>query len=128
MGKNPVSPKAVAVFFAAVLLAPGFALAQPASASPASRNDAIASSSAAGARVENRALARLVKRTLRRSSALTTTNITVRANGGVVTLLGTVPTSEQVTQAENIAAAVPGVTSVTNRLTVNPIQGRPDGH
>jgi hypothetical protein len=40
---------------------------------------------------------------------------------------GTVPTTEELSQATNLAASVAGVTPVNNRLTVNPIQGKADG-
>ncbi|KXU83965.1 hypothetical protein CI15_25980 [Paraburkholderia monticola] len=45
-------------------------------------------------------------------------NITVRANNGVVTLTGSVPSAEQVDLATNIAKGVPGVQSVTSRVAV----------
>jgi len=44
--------------------------------------------------------------------------IQVAARSGVVTLTGTVPSREDIAEAERIAAAVDGVTSVRNELRV----------
>jgi osmotically-inducible protein OsmY len=46
----------------------------------------------------------------------------VAARNGVVTLTGTVPAQEDVTEAARIASAVDGVRSVRNELKVGPIQ------
>jgi serine/threonine protein kinase len=48
--------------------------------------------------------------------------IVVAARNGVVTLTGTVPAQEDVTEAARIASAVDGVRSVRNELKVGPIQ------
>ena len=45
-------------------------------------------------------------------------NISVIAKGGTVTLDGTVVDASQIEKVSEIAKGVPGVTSVTNRLTV----------
>lgn len=127
MSKNPLRSTAVFAVLVSYLSEPFGVLAQPAYSSSSPLVGAVTSSANGNSKAENRALARLVKRTLRKSSALTTTNITVRAKAGIVTLLGTVPTAAEVSQAVNLAETVPGVTSVNNRLTVDPIQGRADG-
>jgi osmotically-inducible protein OsmY len=45
-------------------------------------------------------------------------NIGITARNGAVTLNGTVTDASQVNQVAEIAKGVPGVTSVTNKLTV----------
>jgi osmotically-inducible protein OsmY len=45
-------------------------------------------------------------------------NISVIARGGAVTLDGTVADATQIDKVTEIATGVPGVMSVTNRLTV----------
>jgi hypothetical protein len=52
--------------------------------------------------------------------------ILVAARSGVVTLTGTVPSREDIAEAERIAAAVDGVTSVRNELRVG-AAGSPSG-
>jgi len=127
MSKIPLRSTVLVVLLISSLSGTLGVFAQPASSSSSSTAGAVASTTNGNSRAENRALARLVKRTLRKSSALTTANITVRAKAGIVTLLGTVPTDEEVSQAANLAETVPGVTSVNDRLTVNALQGRADG-
>jgi osmotically-inducible protein OsmY len=98
------------------------AYAQPQSASSNAVAQAAtgSSQSAAELRTANRQLARDVRRALRsaRSQGLRASNVTVRANNGVVTLTGSVPTAEQVDLATNVARRVPGVASVTSRVAV----------
>jgi hyperosmotically inducible protein len=71
-------------------------------------------------RTTNRQLARDVRRALRKAShsGLRPSNITVRANNGVVSLTGSVPASDQIDLAINVAKQVPGVQSVNSRLIV----------
>jgi hyperosmotically inducible periplasmic protein len=45
-------------------------------------------------------------------------NIFVRARSGAITLSGSVPDVALISKAAEVAAGVPGVTSVTNRLSV----------
>jgi osmotically-inducible protein OsmY len=45
-------------------------------------------------------------------------NISVTAKGGAVTLSGTVTDASQIAQVAEVAKGVPGVISVTNKLTV----------
>jgi hyperosmotically inducible periplasmic protein len=66
----------------------------------------------------DRALAKAVRRALARGQGVNVSNVFVRARGGAVTLSGTVSDNGQINQAERIARTVPGVTSVSNRLSL----------
>ena len=50
----------------------------------------------------------------------TLTSVNVDTNGAIVTLSGTVPTIEDMRQAELVAKTVDGVTRVVNNLEVKP--------
>ncbi|NML97086.1 BON domain-containing protein [Paraburkholderia sp. RP-4-7] len=80
-----------------------------------------ASTSAVSSKTANRALQKNVRRALSRSKGLSVANILVRAQGGAITLQGTVPESGQIDLATKIAGGVAGVTSVVNRLTVSAV-------
>ena len=79
-----------------------------------------ASGSAAPAtgRKANRALRRQVYNAIVKNKEISAGNISVVARDGAVTLNGTVTDSSQVGKVAEIAKGVPGVTSVTNKLTV----------
>jgi hyperosmotically inducible periplasmic protein len=66
----------------------------------------------------DRALAKEVRRALGRAQGVDVSNVFVRARSGAVTLSGSVRDSAQISQAEQVARAVPGVTSVSNRLSI----------
>ena len=66
----------------------------------------------------DRALRRKVYAAIGKEKAIDAGNISVRAKNGAVTLTGTVSDTAQVGKVEEIAKGVPGVTSVTNKLTV----------
>lgn len=66
----------------------------------------------------DRALAKAVRRALAKGQGVDVSNVFVRARGGAVTLSGTVGDNGQVNQAGEIARTVPGVTSVSNRLSL----------
>ena len=66
----------------------------------------------------DRALRRKVYAAIGKEKAINAGNISVRAKNGAVTLTGTVSDTAQVGRVEEIAKGVPGVTSVTNKLTV----------
>jgi hyperosmotically inducible protein len=70
-------------------------------------------------RAADRKLGRDVRRALARAQGFNVSNVFVRARGGAVTLTGSVPEGGMIQQAADIAKGVPGVTSVTNRLSVN---------
>jgi hyperosmotically inducible protein len=68
---------------------------------------------------ENRKLGRQVRIALSKSKeGIDVSKIDVRARGGAVTLSGTVPDQSQIDAATAAAKSVPGVTSVSNKLSV----------
>jgi osmotically-inducible protein OsmY len=109
-----------AVLFA---LASFHAWAQPGAseASAASNSTAVAVSggmTAKDTRAANRALRRKVYAAIVKHREITAGDISVVAKGGAVTLNGTVVDASQIDKVAEIAQGVPGVTSVTNRLSV----------
>jgi osmotically-inducible protein OsmY len=65
----------------------------------------------------DRKLGYTVRKALSKSQGVDVSNITVRSRGGAITLSGSVPEEGQIAKAEEVAKSVPGVTSVTNKLT-----------
>lgn len=63
-------------------------------------------------------LARDVRKALAKTQNFNVSNVFVKARGGVVTLSGSVPEGPQIQQAADVAQGVPGVTSVSNHLTL----------
>jgi hyperosmotically inducible periplasmic protein len=59
-----------------------------------------------------------VRRALSKTKGMVVKNIFVRARSGAITLSGSVPDVALISKAAEAAAGVPGVTSVTNRLSV----------
>ena len=109
-----------AVLFA---LASFHAWAQPGAseANAASNATAVAASggmTARDVRKANRALRRRVYAAIVRHKEISAGDISVVAKGGAVMLNGTVVDASQIDKVADIAQGVPGVTSVTNRLTV----------
>lgn len=82
------------------------AMAAPASAAPATGKKA------------NRALRRQVYAAIGKHKEISAGNISVIAKDGAVTLNGTVTDASQVGKVAEITKSVAGVTSVTNKLTV----------
>lgn len=72
-------------------------------------------------KVESRRTVHAVRRALEHTPGITTSDITVLARAGTVTLLGSVPDQNQIIHAEAVAASVPNVQSVNNQLTVRPL-------
>jgi hyperosmotically inducible periplasmic protein len=94
---------------------------QPASAAAGMAAASAAEASAASpanARKANRALRRQVYAAIGKHKEISAGNISVIARNGAVTLNGSVTDASQVNQVAEIAKSVPGVTSVTNKLTV----------
>ncbi|MGF6605818.1 hyperosmotically inducible protein [Paraburkholderia sp. WSM4175] len=89
-------------------------------ASAPSGAPAMSASAAApvSSRQANRALRRQVYAAIGKHKEISAGNISVIAKGGAVTLSGTVTDASQINQVAEIAKGVPGVTLVTNKLTV----------
>jgi osmotically-inducible protein OsmY len=69
-------------------------------------------------RKADRALRRRIYAAIGKDKEISAGDISVVAKDGAVTLNGTVTEAAQIGKAEAIARGVPGVTSVTNKLTV----------
>ncbi len=91
---------------------------EPAGAPGASAMAASGSAAPATGRKANRALRRQVYNAIAKHKEISAGNISVTAKDGVVTLNGTVTDASQVGKVAEIASGVPGVTSVTNKLTL----------
>ena len=106
-----------------IVLASAHAWAQAGASetSAASNGTAVAASggmTAKDIRKADRALRRKVYSAIVTHKEINAGNISVIAKGGTVTLDGTVVDASQIEKVSEIAKGVPGVTSVTNRLTV----------
>jgi hyperosmotically inducible protein len=99
-----------------LLLTAGLALAIP----PAlAQNDAATTAAPAqSSKQADRALAKAVRRAFSKAQGFDASGVFVKARGGAVTLSGSVKDGSQIAQAEQIARSVPGVTSVSNKLTL----------
>ncbi|CAL8480089.1 BON domain-containing protein [Caballeronia novacaledonica] len=95
----------------------GSAYAQSSDVAPATS----AAPSAKSTKAANRQLAKDVRKSLTKVKGLSVSNISVRANGGAVTLAGTVPDAAQIDKATEAAKGTAGVTSVRNALTIREI-------
>ena len=84
--------------------------------------DAGSTPSAKAVRAVNRKLAKNVRSAMAKAKGIDMTQLFVYAKGGVVTLSGSVPKSDQAARAGEIARSVPGVSSVDNRLGVYAIE------
>jgi hyperosmotically inducible protein len=89
--------------------------AQASNAMPMAQSPAASSGKATPA---DKQLARDVRKALSKAPNFNVSNVYVKARGGVVTLSGSVPDGSQIGQAAEVAQAVPGVTSVSNYLTL----------
>jgi osmotically-inducible protein OsmY len=63
-------------------------------------------------------LARDVRKALSKAPNFNVSNVFVKARGGLVTLSGSVSDGPQLQQAAEVTKGVPGVTSVSNHLTL----------
>jgi osmotically-inducible protein OsmY len=89
--------------------------AQATNAMPMTSSPAASSSKATPA---DKKLARDVRKALSKAPDFDVSNVFVKARGGVVTLSGSVPDGPQIQQAAEVTKGVPGVTSVSNHLTL----------
>ncbi|RQS06122.1 BON domain-containing protein [Burkholderia sp. Bp8998] len=74
--------------------------------------------SAKAVRQANRALRRKVYAALAQHKEIDAGSISVTAKGGAVTLNGTVAEASQIETVGNVAKSVAGVTSVTNKISI----------
>ncbi|APA88915.1 BON domain-containing protein [Paraburkholderia sprentiae WSM5005] len=95
------------------------AYAQASDAQAPADMQAAPATNAKATRAADRKLGRDVRRALGRAPGFNVSNVFVRARGGAVTLSGSVPEGGMIQQAADVAKGVPGVTSVTNKLTLN---------
>ena len=77
-----------------------------------------AESNVKATKAANRKLRRDVLRALAKTPGLNNERISVRANGGAVTLSGSVPVADQIQKAGDAARQVSGVNSLSNRITL----------
>jgi osmotically-inducible protein OsmY len=96
---------------------PGGTASAPAGAQGASEMTASGAVAPVG-RKADRALRRRVYAAIGKAKEISAGDISVTAKDGSVTLNGTVTEAVQIGKAEAIARGVPGVTSVTNKLSV----------
>jgi hyperosmotically inducible protein len=89
--------------------------AQTSNAMPMASSPAASSGKATAA---DKMLARDVRKALSKAPNFNVSNVFVKARGGVVTLSGSVPDGPQIQQAADVAKGVPGVTSVSNHLSL----------
>ncbi|MFL9961441.1 BON domain-containing protein [Paraburkholderia sediminicola] len=89
--------------------------AQASNAMPMASSPAASSGKATPA---DKQLARDVRKALSKAPNFNVSNVFVKARAGVVTLSGSVPDGPQIQQAADVAKGVPGVTSVSNHLSL----------
>jgi osmotically-inducible protein OsmY len=112
----------VAALSAAIAPLAAFAQDGDNSAAVPSAAAAGSASSAKSIRAANRKLAKNVRTAMAKAKGIDMTQLFVYAKGGAITLSGSVPKSDQVDRAGEIARSVPGVSSVDNRLSVYAIE------
>ncbi|MCX5542687.1 BON domain-containing protein [Paraburkholderia sp. CNPSo 3076] len=118
MKKTTVAGLAIAMLVAAASMS---AWAQGEASTPAGAQAASATAAPTAVptdRQANRAMRRKVYAAIGKDKSINAGNISVGARGGAITLNGTVSDTAQIARVEEIARGVPGVTSVTNKLTV----------
>jgi len=121
MKKTKALGLTIAALGAAVSVGAWSQTAQVASApAVAQGSSALAASGAAAptGRKADRALRRKVYAAIGKYKEINAGDISVTTKDGAVTLNGTVAETAQIAKAEAIARGVPGVTSVSNKLTV----------
>lgn len=96
---------------------PQDASSAPAGVQAASAVQALGAAAPTGKQAD-RALLRKVYAAIGKDKSISAGNISVRAKSGAVTLTGTVLETAQLGKVEDIVKSVHGVTSVTNKLTV----------
>jgi hyperosmotically inducible periplasmic protein len=110
-----------AVLGVAIAAASISAWAQDGASAVASAGTAVTTSggmAGKAARQANRALRRKVYAALAKHKEIDAGDIGITAKGGAVLISGTVPEASQIGQVTEVTKSVPGVTSVTSKLTV----------
>ena len=126
---NKVKSKMRAIVRFGLVAALSAAIAPLAAFAQDGNNGAAVASAAAGSassaksiRAANRKLAKNVRTAMAKAKGIDMTQLFVYAKAGAITLSGSVPKSDQVDRAGEIARSVPGVSSVDNRLSVYAIE------
>jgi osmotically-inducible protein OsmY len=126
---NKVKSKMRAIVRFGLVAALSAAIAPLAAFAQDGNNSAAVASAAAGSassaksiRAANRKLAKNVRTAMAKAKGIDMTQLFVYAKAGAITLSGSVPKSDQVDRAGEIARSVPGVSSVDNRLSVYAIE------
>ncbi|CAB3760957.1 hypothetical protein GQ57_38675 [Burkholderia sp. MSh2] len=96
----------------------GSVYAQSSDATAAEAPAAASKAAAKTAKKANRKLGYAVRKAITKEQGVDVANLVVRSKGGAITLEGTMPAQDQIDKAEAAAKGVKGVTSVSNRLTV----------
>ena len=109
---------AIGVVFVATSMTAWSQTSETASAPDASTMAASGAAAPVTGRKANRALRRQIYNAIVKHKEISAGNISVVAKDGAVTLNGTVTDASQVGTVAEIAKGVPGVISVTNKLTV----------
>ena len=122
MKNNHVVKLAVAALFVAASMNAWSQSGQPASAAASVPGTSAMTASSAAApatgRKADRALRRKVYAAIGKQKDISAGNISVTAKDGAITLNGSVTDASQIDKVVEITKGVPGVTSVTNKLTV----------
>ncbi|MBU7441975.1 BON domain-containing protein [Paraburkholderia fungorum] len=112
---------AVVTLFVSMSMTPWCQAGEAAGSSSSAQGASAAAASGAAApmgRKADRALRRKVYAAIGKYKEISAGDISVIAKDGAVTLNGTVTDTAQIGKVEAIVRGVPGVTSVTNKLTV----------
>lgn len=94
------------------------ALAQTEDTGSEASSQTVGAADAKAAKAANRALRKVVIRQLSRTRGLNIDGVNVIAVNGIVTLVGTVPDTQQIDLATEVARDVAGVREVRNSLTL----------
>jgi hyperosmotically inducible periplasmic protein len=110
----------VAIVAGVVALPPAYAQNDQSSPGVAGASSSVGApaSSRKAMKAADKSLARAVRKAVEHVKGLDATRIAIVAHNGTVTLAGSVPDASQVDTAVQHAKAVPGVTTVVNRLEV----------
>jgi osmotically-inducible protein OsmY len=114
--------KALGVVVCVAVASSAYAQSSDAAATSSADSAAQAKAQKSATKKTDRKLGYDVRRALSKAQGFDVSNVYVRARSGAVTLTGTVPEGGQIAQAEEVAKGVPGVKSVSNKITLG-VQG-----